>query len=167
MPSVRISKELNDSMYFITFTVKGWCYVFDRYNRWDILVESIKYCQENKGLKIYSYVFMLNHLHFIFQSPDAAGFIRDFKKHISFELMKNIKETEPSLLRFFKNKNGKYNFWEKTNMPKLIETFDFFWQKKQYIEYNPLKKGYVADPEHWIYSSASSLNTIEIAEIEI
>ena len=27
-------------------------------------------------------------------------------------------------------------------------------QKIEYIHYNPVRRGYVSEPEHWIYSSA-------------
>ena len=80
MPSIRVSKELNDKAYFLTFTVKNWYYVLDRYNRWNIIANSLKYFQENKELKLYGFVFMINHIHLLVSSPDVAGFIRDFKK---------------------------------------------------------------------------------------
>lgn len=47
MPSVRISKEFNSGIYFLTLTVKNWYYVLDRYNRWDVLANSLKFFQEN------------------------------------------------------------------------------------------------------------------------
>ena len=74
MPSVRVSKELKEEIFFLTFTVHRWYYLFDRHNRWDILIDSLKYCQANKGLQIYHFVFMLNHLHLIAKSSDMIGF---------------------------------------------------------------------------------------------
>jgi len=166
MPSIRVSKELNSAMYFITFTVKRWYYIFDRYNRWEIILNSLQFCQKNKKLKIYAYVFMLNHIHLIIKSPDSAGFIRDFKKHTAYELMKNLQQTEFTVAELFKKDDGKYEIWQKTNMPKIIETEKYFWQKKKYIENNPVRKGYVALPEHWIHSSAFVANNIDLAKID-
>ncbi|MDO8142373.1 MAG: hypothetical protein Q6358_12815 [Candidatus Brocadiales bacterium] len=80
MPSVRISKEFTSGIYYLTFTVKNWYYLFDRHNRFEILADSLKYCQKHKGLKLYAYVFMLNHIHLIAASPDMIAFVRDFKK---------------------------------------------------------------------------------------
>lgn len=88
MPSVRINKELNQRIYFLTFTVKRWYYLFDRHKRWDILLASLRYCQKNKELKIYHWVFMLNHIHLIAKSEDMIGFVRDFKTFTSKELKK-------------------------------------------------------------------------------
>jgi len=41
-----------DKAYFITLTVVGWLDVFTRKNHQLKIVESLKYCQENKGLTI-------------------------------------------------------------------------------------------------------------------
>ena len=42
-----------------------------------------------------------------------------------------------------------------TNAPKKIEPQDFYLQKLNYIHENPVRKGYVAKVEHWIWSSAN------------
>jgi REP element-mobilizing transposase RayT len=165
MPSPRINKELNDKMYFLTFTVKNWYYLFDRHNRWEILKNSLQYCQKHKNLKIYHYVFMLNHIHVIISSPDVAGFIRDFKRFTSREFHKNLAEKEPSVLEIFKDENDKYRFWKKTNMPILLETEKVYQQKAQYIEFNPVRKLYVSNPEHWIYSSANPKTSIKLDKL--
>lgn len=162
MPSIRVATEFNQEMYFVTLVVKDWHYIFDRHGRWDILIQSLKHYQEFKDLKIYAYIFMLNHIHLIIQSSDAFGFLRDFKKHTSFELMKNIKTTEPHIAKLFKTKIDHYSIWQKTNMPKLIDSDDFFCQKKGYIEENPVVREYVAEPQHWIYSSAFEPNLLKL-----
>ncbi len=94
----------------------------------------MQYCQQHKALQIFAYVFMLNHLHFIVQLPDVAGFLRDFKKHCGYELMKNLQETEPRVANVFSNEEGRYELWEKTNIPKIIETEEYYVQKKQYSQ---------------------------------
>ncbi|HJW87305.1 MAG TPA: transposase [Candidatus Brocadiaceae bacterium] len=154
MPSVRINKELNKGIYFLTFTVNRWYYLFDRHNRWDILLKSLKYCREKKGIKIYHWVFMLNHIHIIVKSDDVIGFVRDFKTFTSKELKKNIVATEPNILKLFEE-DGVYQFWQKTNMPILVANRNFYVQKAKYIEYNPVRKGYVRSAEYWVYSSAN------------
>lgn len=85
-----IHKENNNLMYFLIFVVKNWYYLFDRNNRFSILSNTLKFFQENKGLKIYGYVFMLNHIHLIIQSNDVIGFVRDFKRWASRELKNNL-----------------------------------------------------------------------------
>jgi len=158
MPAVRITRELKDQIYFVTFTVKNWYYLFDRHNRFKILEDSFVYCQENKGLKIFAFVFMLNHLHFIGSANDLGAVIRDLKTYLSKAFKRNIAETEPNVLKLFE-KNGKYQFWMNTNYPKLIETNQFFEQKLNYVHHNPVKKQYVHQPENWRWSSMSKIPT--------
>ena len=167
MSSLRISRELKNCIYFVTFTVKNWYYLFDRHNRFEILEESFVYCQKHKELKIYAFVFMLNHLHFIGSAPDLSAVIRDMKTHLSKELQKNIIATESNILKIFKNDKGNYHIWQSTNYPELIETDYFYNQKIEYIHFNPVQKGYVHNPEDWKWSSASKIPTkIKVAALE-
>lgn len=165
MPSIRISKEATSGIYYLTFTVRNWYYIFDRHNRFEILAESLKYCLRNKGLKIYAYVFMINHIHMIASAPDMIGFVRDFKKFTSSEIQKNIIATEPNVLSLFDLGNGKYELWKRTNMPKMIETEEYLFQKINYIYENPVRRQYVKRPEDWIWSSANPDNDIAIEPI--
>ena len=79
---------------FVTTTVVDWIDVFTRPQYKDIVVESLRFCQRNKGLNIYSWVLMSNHLHIVatidqqLHSNDFATYsqllsneIRDFKKY--------------------------------------------------------------------------------------
>lgn len=165
MPSVRVQESIKQEIYFLTFTVHRWYYLFDRYNRWNILLESLKYCQANKELDIFHYVFMLNHIHLIARNKNMAGFIRDFKTFTSKQLKKNITETEPHILKLF-DVNGEYHFWQKTNMPEVVINEDFYLVKAKYIEDNPVRKNYVREASHWFYSSANkAANLLELKSI--
>lgn len=165
MPKNRVKKDSNEGFYFITPTIWNWYYIFDRHNRWQILADSIKHCQENKGLEVYAYVFMLNHLHMIIKSPDVSGFLRDFKKFTSKCLRENIIQTEPKVMDLFLDDEEIYRFWKEDNQPKLIETQEFAMQKMNYIHNNPVVKGYVEYPEHWKWSSANKNSLIKLESI--
>ena len=114
-------------------TVHRWYYLFDRHSRWEIIADSIRFCQKNKGLTLHAYVFMLNHIHLIVASEDIAGFVRDFKKFTSKQFRANIERTEPRVLTLFVDNKGHYQFWTDTNAPKKIENRDFYLQKLEYI----------------------------------
>jgi len=155
MPSIRVSPQENSGIYFLTLTVKNWYYVLDRYQRWNILADSLMYLKKNKGLKLFGFVFMINHIHLVVYSQDIISFLRDFKGFTSKEIFKNIQETEPTLLKLFLNENRQFEFWAKTNMPKMVESESFYTQKIRYIHENPIKRNYVAKEEHWYWSSAN------------
>ena len=74
-----------DGLYFVTFTVVAWVDVFTREDYVKIILDSLKFCQEEKKLIIHAWVIMSNHLHLIIsRSPDGASFsdiVRDFKKY--------------------------------------------------------------------------------------
>jgi putative transposase len=164
MPIARIHKPNNQCCYFITPTIKNWYYIFDRHNRWQILADSIIHFQTHKNLEVYSYVFMLNHLHLIVRSPDMIGFLRDFKKYTTKELIKNIRQHEPNVLELFKNEAVVYSFWKEDNQTKILETEKFGLQKLNYIHNNPVVKGYVERPEYWKWSSANPNSPIKVSE---
>lgn len=46
------------AVYFITSTVHQWVDVFNRREYADIIINSLKYCQKEKGLIIYAWVIM-------------------------------------------------------------------------------------------------------------
>ncbi|MFH1225853.1 MAG: hypothetical protein V1684_01025 [bacterium] len=155
MPTVRISQEMKAATYFLTIRIKNWYYILDRHNRWNIIANSLKFFQQNKGLKLYGFVFMINHLHLIVFSNDAIEFIRDFKKFTTRQILANIQQTEPALMKLFVNQDKQYELWGKTNMPEIIESEKFFLQKLNYIHDNPIKRDYVARQEDWYWSSAN------------
>lgn len=108
---------------------------------------------------------MLNHIHLIALAPDMIAFVRDFKKFTSKEMQKNIIATEPNVLRLFDRGNGTYEFWEKTNMPKVIKSEAYVIQKINYIHANPVRKQYVKSPEDWVWSSANGESKIKVESV--
>ncbi len=162
MPSRRVPADLNAGTYYLTLMVQRWYYLFDRHNRWEILADSIRYGQDHKGLELNGYVFMLNHIHLIVTSPDVAGFLGDFKRFTSKKLKENLEATEPSVLRLFVDDEGGYQLWMDTNAPKKIEHPAFYLQKLNYVHENPVRKYYVARPEHWVWSSENPNSPLRV-----
>jgi REP element-mobilizing transposase RayT len=66
--------------YFITCTIVDWVDVFTRNIYRDIVIDSLKFCIEQKGLRVYGYVIMTNHVHMIVASSTGklSDTIRDF-----------------------------------------------------------------------------------------
>jgi putative transposase len=89
-------------MYYMTMSVVGWIDIFSRQRYRDIVIESLKYCQEEKGLNLHAYVIMTNHIHIV-ASP-KAGFIltdivRDFKKFTAKTIWSSIEKEPETRLR--------------------------------------------------------------------
>lgn len=73
------------SAYYLTFQVVFWIDLFTRPTYRDVVIESLKYCQHEKGLEIFAWVIMSNHIHLLARSREdnLSGTIRDFKKFTS------------------------------------------------------------------------------------
>jgi len=58
--------------YFMTFTVVDWVDIFSRKIYRDILLDSFRYCRLEKGLKIWGYSVMTNHVHCNMSAKDFS-----------------------------------------------------------------------------------------------
>ena len=103
-----------EAIYFVTFTTVNWIDVFTRPIYKDIVVESLNYCIKNKGLVVYAWVIMSNHVHLVIERRSVAleDVMRDLKKYTSREILKVIEENPQEsrkawMLARFKY-NGKY-----------------------------------------------------------
>ena len=83
-----------DKPYFITLQVVKWIDVFSRKKYRDILVESLAFCQKNKGLELFAWVIMSNHVHLVVSAKqnDTSDILRDFKKCSAKAIIKAISE---------------------------------------------------------------------------
>jgi len=155
--------------YFLTMTVVDWIDAFSRKVYCDFIIDSLKYCIAEKGLNVYAYVIMSNHLHLIancnepFELKDT---IRDFKKYTAKRIIAEVKSGVESrkewmICQFEKagsetKKNKNYKFWQTGNHAIELYSSNFTWNKINYIHQNPVRAGYVNNPEDWKYSSATN-----------
>jgi putative transposase len=160
-----------EGLHFLTFTIEGWIDVFTRQRYRDIVLENMTVCREKKGLLNGAYVIMSNHIHVIWRSRngDLSGLIRDFKSFTTKCIMAAIeKDTESRrewlqyMFQFYANgthANKDFKMWLNNNHPEEIYSEDFLRSKLNYIHQNPVRAGWVAEPEHYLYSSASNYAT--------
>jgi putative transposase len=82
-----------NKLYFVTFATVGWIDVFTRREYRDLLLESLRHCQKQKGLEIYAWCIMSNHIHLIVGREGESKIeeiIRDFKKFTSVHIVRAI-----------------------------------------------------------------------------
>jgi len=162
--SFRIKEE--NAIYFLTCATVEWIDVFTKRRYKELFVESLNFCIENKGLVVYGWVLMSNHFHLIVRAKDdfqLSGIIRDMKKFITNEVVKQVKEydSRKSWLLLEMRKSGlanskkqKYQLWRNDNHPIQLINPEMIMQKLGYIHYNPVKESIVEYPEEYIHSSA-------------
>ena len=172
-------REANGA-YFISFATVYWIDVFTRENYFCCIIESLEYCRKHKGMEIFGYCIMPNHIHLIFRSEngDPSGLIRDFKGFTSRKMLKIIEENPQEsrkewLLWMFekagkKNSNVKHQqFWQQNNQPIEIWSLKVFEQKLNYIHQNPVLAGFVTDAIDYKYSSARNYGNDDQTILEI
>ena len=157
-----------DQQYFITFATAGWIDVFTRQDYVLVLLDSIKFCQEKKGLEVYAWCIMSNHIHMIVGRKGEhaiENIIRDLKKYTSKQIVKAIAEHEREsrkewMLRLFMefgHQSAKHKgsmFWQNEYHPIALINFEIAIQKMRYIHMNPVVAGIVNNPWDYRYSSA-------------
>ena len=159
--------------YFITCTVHQWADVFTRREYADILLDSIRFCQQRKGLLVHCWVLMSNHLHMIVSSDQGrlSDTLRDFKKFTASKIVKaieeNPKESRKSWLLWLLKKDDKIWFWEEGYHGEEIFSSNFFETKMNYIHFNPVRAGIVEKEEEYCYSSCADFYGIRKGFLEL
>lgn len=158
---------IEEGIYFLTLTVVDWVDVFTRPIYRHIIIDSLKFCQKEKGMAIYAWCLMSNHLHLIAagkKSYNLSDILRDFKKFTSKKIVKSITEENEirrtwMLNRFeyagrYDTKIKNYKFWKNGKEAKELVSNSFTQQKLDYIHDNPVAAEIVDSPEQYLYSSA-------------
>ncbi len=177
MPTTRVKQENENITHFLTLTIIEWIDIFTKPEYFHIIIDSLKYCRKNKGLLLYEFVIMTNHLHLIARAEERhrlSQIISDFKKHTTREILKTLEKDNRkyilNLIRnsFAKKKDYQNQIWQRENYPEIITIEEFLNEKISYIYNNPIKKEYVTKSENWLYSSARNriLNDDGIIELD-
>jgi putative transposase len=158
----------NEAIYFITPTIIGWVDLFTMQPYFDIVIDSLKYCQKHKALDIYAWCIMTSHLHLIIgsQQNKLSDIIRDFKVYTSKQIIEALKNGNNSrkewILKIFQDaaselkRSVNYKVWQDGNHPIELCTNEMMDQRLDYLHENPVASGIVDEPEAYVYSSAKS-----------
>ena len=115
------------AIHFITFAVVEWVDVFTRKEYCDIVLESIRHCQNERGLLVHAWCIMSNHLHLVISAKNhnLSDILRDFKKFTSKQIITAIGANQHEsrrdwMLRIFReeglknSRNTNYQFWRQS-----------------------------------------------------
>ncbi|MCF1751930.1 REP-associated tyrosine transposase [Mariniradius sediminis] len=168
----RISDQ--EMPYFLTFQVVGWADVFTRKVYRDLILENLSYCRLEKGLYLYGYVIMSNHVHLVVQQKDGklSDWVRDFKKFTSKKLlatiMENPHESRKEWLKMIfsyhassNKRSGEMQFWTHENHAIELFRSEMIESRMNYIHENPVRAGWVENAEEYLYSSARNYSGLK------
>lgn len=157
-----------EGVYFISFAVVEWLDVFTRNEYKQVIIDSMHYCQKEKGMEIFAWCIMTNHVHMIFRIVNGLlpeRVLGDFKRFTSKKIVREIAENpcesrREFLLACFKESASESSnvegnqFWQHDNHPIELWSNKVIAEKINYIHNNPVEAGLVYKPEDYVYSSA-------------
>ena len=157
-----------DGVYFVSFAVVNWIDVFTRNEYKDIVLDSIRFAQQQKSMQVFAWCIMSNHVHLIYRvqppyKPEMVlGDIKRFSSRKIIEaITNNPKESRKEwMLQQFREAGQKtsntttYQFWRHDNNPIELWSNGVIKEKVNYVHYNPVEAGLVTFPNEYRYSSA-------------
>jgi REP element-mobilizing transposase RayT len=164
-----------EGLYFVTFAVVDWVDVFTRDVYREIFIDSLNWSVKNKGLVVYAWVLMTNHVHLIVSRKGEnrlEDIFRDIKKFTSVKIVHEIKQNTTEsrkewMLRIFRengelnSQNEKYQFWQHGNHPIELNNNQILEQKLEYLHNNPVKHGFTNSKDSYNWSSALDYSGIK------
>ena len=149
--------------HFLTATVVNWLPVFASRPIAQILLDSLRFLQEQERLILYAYVIQENHAHLVAEAEDLSKEIGDFKSWTARAIIDYLETRKAqhvldqlAELKLPHKTDRTYQLWQEGSHPQLIQGDAMMRQKIEYIHNNPVKRGYVDKPTDWRYSSARS-----------
>ena len=170
-----------EGIYFLSCAAVQWVDIFTRPVFADVVVESLRFCAEKKGLIIHAWVLMPSHIHLIVSAKTGfvlSDILRDFKKYTAGKILKSLEdsrvESRKSWMTWLftsagkeNSRNEKYQFWQQDNHPVELTDAAMLQQRLHYLHENPVRAGLVWEPWHYKYSSACDYMNNQKGLVEI
>jgi len=136
-----------------------------------ILIENISLLRESFRLSKEKYPYIINavvimpdHLHMIISPENAEDYphiVRTVKQHFSRHCPSHYyAHLQQSVSR---NRKGYSPVWQKRYYEHTIRNEKDMFEKVQYMYHNPVKHGYVDEPDQWEYSSFNYVSQKNVA----
>ena len=154
--------------HFLTATVVNWLPVFASRPIAQILLDSLRFLQEQERIILYAYVIQEKHTHLVAEADDLSKEMGDFKSWTARAIIEFLKDRKAhhildqlAELKLPHKTDRTYQLWQEGSHPQLIQGEAMMRQKIEYIHNNPVKRGYVDKPTDWRYSSARNYARME------
>lgn len=144
----------------------------DRARRW--FIEALNDALAKENIALFAYVLMPEHVHLLVWPRDASADISRFLKRVKLPVARRavafarardglacMRDEQP-------NGNVAYRFWQRGGgYDRNIYTADELWEKIHYIHNNPVRRGLVALPHEFVWSSAQDYAKLREPPIRI
>jgi len=132
----------DQAWYFITASTAGNAHILKTDAHFTIWLNKIRKLTSEFKIKLTAWVALPNHYH-ILSLPRKGSDIAIFLKRLNGSTSREL-----NLLDEEKGRTVWYSYWD-----TCIRGERDFWARFNYIHYNPIKHGHVAQPEDWLFSS--------------
>ena len=143
--------EINRT-YFFTATIHQWLPLLDSKENKELIVDYLKELSGKDFIKVYSFVIMPNHVHFIWQQLKKNGKETpqgSFLKYTAHEFLKKLKQDGTSNLYKVNAANKKHEIWQRDFLSIEIGNREFAKQKIDYIHFNPISGNGILPKIFW------------------
>lgn len=150
-------------VYFLTYSIVEWLPVFVSEKPCHIVIDSLNFCHDKKGLCINAFVIMPTHMHAIFfdrefNNERLQRTLTDLRKFTGRQLSDYCDHHMPKCfretLRTSSTADRERRFSQPSRHPEAIQSEKFWIQKLDYLHVNPCRKGLVTQAACWRFSSA-------------
>jgi putative transposase len=108
------------------------------------------------GMRLLAYCLMPNHVHFLLW-PRKDGDLARF--------MQWLTSLHARELHTWRGTTGRGAIYQANYRGSPVDTETYFYAAARYIEFNPVRAGFVTHAEHWPWSSASPSSIIQGVEL--
>jgi putative transposase len=152
-------------LYFTTATILNWKHLLHSDQMKDVIVDALRHLVQERKAVVYAFVVMPNHIHLIWHIPEpyildeVKGTLLSFTAH---QFKKILKVSNPLELEQYRVDlvDRIYQFWERNALSVAIYHDEVYFQKLQYLHWNPCAERWslAQMPEAYRYSSAYLVN---------
>jgi len=120
----------------------------------DTILQILQQTRRQQGLSIFAYVLMPEHVHLLTDEPakDTLATFLQILKQLTSRQLKSPDQKQ---------------FWQRRYYDFNVSSHEKYVEKLQYIHRNPVKRGLVAKPEDYRWSSFNHYATGEPGPVEI
>ena len=127
---------------FFTAVCRDWLPLLQEDAVTQLLMDALKFRVQKGQVKVWSFVIMPNHLHFIWRISKAEkreSLQRDFLKFTALEILKHLQATNPGLYLKLQVTavDRSHQVWKRDAMSIDLYSEKFFQQKFNYLHANP------------------------------
>ena len=152
-------REVPGGDRFITFSCQRRLPLLLRPGVAQSFVHALARVQSSYGLQLFAWVVMPEHIHVACELPKDTtleSILRRCKMSVSKRWLEHWKHADPALLLELCDQRGRPRFWQRGGgFDRNIRSNTELAGEIRYIHHNPVRRGLVARPEDWRWSSAT------------